>query len=102
VRAKRKRALMPNANRTRAILAAQKVRRVDDPKAIEQALKLTPEQRKAIYAPKPATSAPQHLQGAEWLRAWRTVERITYGLTAISALLFGGLIMGESKKSVKQ
>jgi len=93
---------MPNANRTRAILAAQKVRRVDDPKAIEQALKLTPEQRKAIYAPKPATSAPQHTQGAEWVKAWRTVERITYGLTAISALLFGGLIMGESKKSVKQ
>jgi hypothetical protein len=93
---------MPNANRTRAILAAQKVRRVDDPKAIEQALKLTPEQRKAIYAPKPATSAPQHTQGAEWVKAWRTVERITYGLTAFSALVFGGLIMGESKKSVKQ
>jgi hypothetical protein len=93
---------MPNANRTRAILAAQKVRRVDDPKAIEQALKLTPEQRKAIYAPKPATSAPQHTQGAEWVKAWRTVERITYGLTAISAVVFGGLIMGESKKSVKQ
>ena len=52
---------MPNANRTRAILAAQKVRRVDDPKAIEQALKLTPEQRREMYAPKPATAAPQHL-----------------------------------------
>jgi hypothetical protein len=93
---------MPNANRTRAILAAQKVRRVDDPKALEQALKLTAEQRKAIYGPKPATSAPQHLQGAGWIGAWKTVEKITYGLTAISALLFGGLIMGESKKSVKQ
>jgi hypothetical protein len=93
---------MPNANRTRAILAAQKVRRVDDPKAIEQALKLTPEQRREMYAPKPATSAPQHTQGAEWVRAWRTVEKITYGLTAFSALIFGGLIVGESKKSVKQ
>jgi hypothetical protein len=93
---------MANANRTRAILAAQKVRRVDDPKAIEQAMKLTAEQRKAIYSPKSATQAPQHLQGSEWVRAWRTVERITYGLTAFSALIFGGLIVGESKKSVKQ
>jgi hypothetical protein len=93
---------MPNANRQRAIMAAQKVRRVDDPKAIEKALQLTPEQRKAIYAPKPATAAPRELQGSEWVRAWRTVEKITYGLTAFSALIFGGLIVGESKKSVKQ
>jgi len=93
---------MPNANRTRAILAAQKVRRVDDPKEIERALQLTPEQRKAIYAPKPATHAPRELQGAEWVRAWRTLERISYGLTAVSMVLFGGLIAGESKKSVRQ
>ena len=93
---------MPNANRQRAILAAQKVRRVDDPKAIEQAMKLTAEQRKAIYAPKPATSAPQHTQGAEWVRAWRTIEKVTYGLTAFSALLFGGLVAGESKKAIKK
>lgn len=91
-----------NANRTRALLAAQKVRRVDDPKAIERALQLTPEQRKAIYAPKPATEAPQHLRGNEWVQAWRTVEKITYGLTAFSALIFGGLIVGESKKSIRQ
>jgi hypothetical protein len=99
---KQKRRLMPNANRTRAILAAQKVRRVDDPKAIEQALKLTPEQRREMYAPKPATAAPQHLGGSEWVRAWRTVERITYGLTAFSALLFGGLVAGESRKAIKK
>jgi hypothetical protein len=94
--------LLPNANRTRAILAAQKVRRVDDPKAIEQALKLTPEQRREMYAPKPATAAPQHLGGSEWVRAWRTVEKLTYGLTAFSALLFGGLVAGESKKAIKK
>lgn len=91
-----------NANRTRAILAAQKVRRVDDPKAIEEALKLTAEQRKAMYGPKPATEAPQHLRGNEWIEAWRTVEKITYGLTAFSALLFGGLVAGESKKAIKK
>ena len=91
-----------NPARQRALMAAQKIRRVDDPKAIEQALKLTPEQRKAMFAPKPASAAPDHLQGNEWVRAWKTVERITYGLTAFSALIFGGLIVGESKKSIKQ
>jgi hypothetical protein len=83
-------------------MAAQKVRRVDDPKAIEQAMKLTPEQRKAIYAPKPATAAPEHLRGSEWIKAWKTVERITYGLTAFSALIFGGLVAGETKKAIKK
>ena len=91
-----------NPARQRAIMAAQKVRRVDDPKLIEQAMKLTPEQRREIYAPKPASAAPAHLQGSEWIRAWKTLERITYGLTAFSALIFGGLIAGESKKSIKQ
>ena len=91
-----------NPARQRAIMAAQKVRRVDDPKAIEQALKLTAEQRKELFAPKPASAAPAHLQGSEWVRAWKTLERITYGLTAFSALIFGGLIVGESKKSIKQ
>ena len=91
-----------NPARQRALMAAQKVKRVDDPKAIEQALKLTAEQRKAMFAPKPASAAPDHLQGNEWVRAWKTVERITYGITAFSALIFGGLIVGESKKSIKQ
>lgn len=91
-----------NAARQRAILAAQKVRRVDDPKLIAEAMKLTREQRKELFAPKPASAAPNHLQGNEWVKAWKTVERITYGLTAFSALIFGGLIVGESKKSIKQ
>jgi len=83
-------------------MAAQKVRRVDDPKAIQQALKLTAEQRKELFAPKPESAAPAHLQGSEWVRAWKTLERITYGLTAFSALIFGGLIAGESKKAIKK
>ena len=83
-------------------MAAQKIRRVDDPKLIAEAMKLTREQRKELFAPKPASAAPEHLQGNEWVRAWKTVERITYGLTAFSALIFGGLIVGESKKSIKQ
>lgn len=90
-----------NPKRQRAIMAAQKVRRVDDPELIAEALKLTPEQRRAKYAPKPATSAPQQLQGSEWVTAWRTVTRLTYGVTAIFGLFFGGVIAGETKKGIR-
>ena len=91
-----------NPARQRAIMAAQKVRRVDDPELIAGALKLTPAERKAIYAPKAAASAPQHLQAPEWVRVWRTTTRLTYGLTAFTALIFGGVIAKESKKGIKQ
>jgi hypothetical protein len=82
-------------------MAAQKIRRVDDPELLAQALKLTPEQRREKYAPKPATSAPQHLQAPQWVEAWKTVSRITYGLTAFTALIFGGVVAKESKKGFK-
>ena len=94
-----------NANRQRAILAAQKIKEQNTLKPLPENFtlgKLTAEERKAIYAPKSANTAPEYLQGSEWVRAWRTVERITYGLTALSALIFGGLIVKESKKSVRQ
>ena len=91
-----------NSARQRAIMAAQKVRRVDDPELIAGAMKLTPAERKAIYAPRAAASAPKHLQGSEWVRAWRTATRLTYGLTAFTALIFGGVIAKESKKGIKQ
>ena len=90
-----------NPARQRAILAAQKVRRVDDPELIAGAMKLTPEQRRAKYAPKPASAAPESLKGNEWVKAWRTTTRLTYGLTAIFAVFFGGIIAGESKKGIK-
>jgi hypothetical protein len=89
-----------NHNRQRAILAAQKVRVVTDPNP--QDGKLTPEQRREKYAPKPATSAPQHLQAPEWVRVWRTTTRITYGLTAFTALIFGGLMATETRKGFKK
>ncbi len=91
-----------NPARQRAIMAAQKIRRVDDPELIAGALKLTADQRKAIYSPKHASSSPKHLQPPEWVRAWRTTTRITYGLTAFTALIFGGVIAKESKKGIKQ
>jgi hypothetical protein len=88
-----------NPNRHRAILAAQKVRVVTDP--TPQDGKLTAEQRRAMYAPRPAASAPQHLQAPQWVRVWRTTTRLTYGLTAFTALMFGGLIATETKKGIK-
>jgi hypothetical protein len=93
-----------NTNRTRAILAQQKARQLATPQPLPDGFtlpKLTAEQRKAIYAPKPASTAPQHLQANEWVTAWKMVSRVTYGLTAFSAVLFGGIIAGESKKGIK-
>jgi hypothetical protein len=94
-----------NANRQRAIMAQQKIKEMNTAKPLPDNFKLptlTREQRKELFAPKAANTAPQHLQGSEWVRAWRTVEKITYGLTAFSALLFGGLVAGESKKAIKK
>ena len=92
-----------NKQRQRALMAAQKVRRVSNgPIVLDKLPALSQEQRRELYAPKPAAQVPAHLQAPEWVRAWRMVERATYGVTAISGLLFGGLLLGVSKKSVKQ
>jgi hypothetical protein len=93
-----------NSNRHRAILAAQKAKQQATPQPLPADFtlpQLTREQRKAIYAPKAAASAPQQLQGPQWVRAWKTTTRATYGLTALLAVLFGGIIAGESKKGIK-
>ena len=95
---------MPNANRHRAIMAAQKVKQQATPQPLPADFtlpKLTAEQRKAIYAPRVSASAPQQLQGPQWVTAWRTTTRATVGLTALLAVLFGGIIAGESKKGIK-
>jgi hypothetical protein len=95
---------MTNANRKRAIMAAQKVKQQATPQPLPADFtlpQLTREQRKAIYAPRAASSAPQHLQAPEWVRVWRTTTRLTYGLTALLAVMFGGVIAGESKKGIK-
>ena len=94
-----------NPQRQRAIMAQQKIKQQNTLQPLPDNFKLpklTPEQRKELFAPKAANTAPEHLQGSEWVRAWRTVQKITYGLTAFSALLFGGLVAGESKKAIKK
>lgn len=92
------------ADRHRLIMAQQKAKQIAAPQPLPDGFtlpKLTAEQRKAIFAPKPANTAPQHLQGNEWVTAWKLVTRATYSLTAITALFFGGVIAKESKKGIK-
>ena len=86
---------MPNANRQRAIMAQQKVRLITDPKPEEQA-KLTAEERKAIYAPKPATEIIKHRPPMP-VRVVKTTAKATgWGLGIFTAIL-GGILVGESK-----
>jgi hypothetical protein len=92
------------ADRTRLILAQQKARQMATPQPLPDDFslpKLTAAQRKEMFAPKPANTAPQHLQAPQWVKAWKTTTRLTYGLTAFTAVLFGGIIAGESKKGIK-
>jgi hypothetical protein len=89
---------MPNANRTRAILAAQKVRVKTDPLPTE--IKLTAEQRKAIYAPKSALEiipkrAPMPLRAAK-----TTAKATAWGLGMLTAIA-GGILLGESKRGFR-
>jgi hypothetical protein len=81
-------------------MAAQKVRRVDDPKSIEEALKLTPEQRKAIYAPKSALEIIPN-RPAMPVRVVKTTAKATgIGLGIFTAIL-GGILVGESKQGFR-
>jgi hypothetical protein len=90
---------MPNANRRRSILAAQKVRVRRDPTPEEQT-KLTAEQRKAIYGPRPvapiiATRPPMPV------RVVKTTAKATgWGLGMIGAIA-GGILLGESKRGFR-
>jgi hypothetical protein len=85
-------------------MAQQKAKQMATPQPLPDGFalpKLTAEQRKQMFAPKPANTAPQHLQAPQWVKAWKTTTRLTYGLTAFTAVLFGGIIAGESKKGIK-
>jgi len=91
--------LMPNANRTRAILAAQKVRVRTDPTP-EEETELTAEERKAIYAPKPvgpiiANRPPMPLRVAK-----TTAKATGWGLGMVAAIA-GGILLGETKQGFK-
>jgi hypothetical protein len=90
---------MPNANRTRAILAAQKVRVKTDPTP-EQEAKLTAEERKAIYAPKSAVQIIPY-RAPMPVRVVKTTAKATgWGLGMITAIA-GGILLGESKRGFR-
>jgi hypothetical protein len=88
-----------NANRQRAILAAQKVRVKTDPTPEEQT-KLTPEERKAIYAPKSAIQMIPNRPPMP-VRVVKTTAKATgWGLGMIGAIA-GGILLGESKRGFR-
>jgi hypothetical protein len=90
---------MPNANRTRAILAAQKVRVKTDPKP-EEVLKLTAEERKAIFAPKSALAIIPNRPAMPVRIVKTTAKASVWGLGMITAIA-GGILLGESKRGFR-
>ena len=86
---------MPNAKRTRAILAAQKVRVKTDPIPTPEAPKLTAEQRREMYAPKSAlTIIPKRPPMP--VRVAKTSGVLLAMIGAISL----GILAGETKKGL--
>ena len=87
---------MSNPNRTRYLLAAQRVRVKTDPQPTPEAPKLTAEQRREMYAPKSAIEiipkrAPMPV------RAAKTGGALLGIITAITA----GVLVGETKKGFR-
>jgi len=90
--------LLANANRQRAILAAQKVRVKTDPTPTGQ--QLTAEQRREMYAPKPAAPIIAH-RAPMPVRVVKTTAKATgWGLGIFTAIL-GGILVGESKQGFR-
>jgi hypothetical protein len=88
---------MANPNRARYLLAAQKVRVKTDPKPEDG--KLTPEQRRAMYAPKSALEiipkrAPMPV------RAAKTTAKTGGVLLAMLTAITAGVMVGETKKGL--
>lgn len=86
-----------NAARQRAILAAQKVRVKSDP---APEAKLTADERRAIYAPKPVAPIIA-TRPAMPVRVVKTTAKATgWGLGMITAIA-GGILLGESKRGFR-
>ena len=90
---------MPNANRQRAIMAAQKVRVKSDPKPEEQT-KLTAEERKAIYAPKSAVEIIKHRPPMP-VRVVKTTAKTAGWMLGMVGAIAGGILWGESKRGMR-
>lgn len=92
---------MPNANRTRAIMAAQKVRGKSDPRPIDNTPpKLTPEQRREMYAPKSALEIIPNRPPMP-LRVLKGAAKFTAWTFSMVAVICGGLLVSESKTGLR-
>jgi uncharacterized membrane protein len=91
---------MTNTNRTRYLLAAQKVRLKTDPQPTPETPKLTAEQRREMYAPKSALEiipkrAPMPV------RAAKTTAKTGGVLLAMLTAITAGVMIGETKKGIR-
>lgn len=96
---------MPNANRTRAIMAAQKVaaglvRVKTDPTPTPEAPKLTAEQRREMYAPKSAVAIIPKRPPMP-IRAAKTTAKTGGVLLGMITAISAGILLGESKKGTR-
>ena len=90
---------MPNPNRQRAIMAAQKVRVKSDPKPEEQT-KLTAEERRAIYAPKSSLEIIKHRPPMP-VRVVKTTAKTAGWLFGMIGAISGGILLSESKNGMR-
>jgi hypothetical protein len=91
--------IMSNTNRTRYLLAAQKVRLKTDPQPTPEAPKLTAEQRKEMYAPKSALAIIPKRPPMP-LRAAKTTAKTGGVFLAMLTAIVGGIVIGETKKGL--
>jgi hypothetical protein len=96
---------MPNAKRTRAIMAAQKVaaglvRVKTDPQPTPEAPKLTAEQRKEMYAPKSALAIIPKRPPMP-IRAAKTTAKTGGVLLGMLTAITAGILIGETKKGIR-
>jgi hypothetical protein len=81
-------------------MAAQKVRLRTDPVPTPEAPELTPEQRKAIYAPKSALEIIPKRPAMPVRVVKTTAKAAGIGLGIFTAIL-GGILVGESKQGFR-
>ncbi len=91
---------LPNANRKRAILAAQKVRVKTDPQPTTEAAKLTKEQRREMYAPKSAVAIIPNRPPMP-LRVAKTTAKTGGALLGILGAVSVAILAGETKKGCR-
>lgn len=89
-----------NAARQRALMAAQKVRRVDDPKPTPERPKLTPDERRAMYAPKSALEIIPNRPPMP-LRVLKGTVKLSAWVLSMFAVICGGLLVSESKTGLR-